>query len=107
MRLILADVLADLGYDVLLATDARPAIPILRSDRRIDLLMSDVMLPHINGRKLAEIARFPACPESPLCDGYAENAVVRGAFLEPGMDVLTKPFALDVLAAKVRAMLDR
>ena len=57
VRLILADVLEELGYDVLLASDARPAIPILQSDRRIDLMMSDVMLPHINGRKLAEIAR--------------------------------------------------
>jgi PAS domain S-box-containing protein len=57
VRLILADVLAELGYDVLLASDARPAIPILQSNRRIDLMMSDVVLPHINGRKLAEIAR--------------------------------------------------
>jgi DNA-binding response OmpR family regulator len=107
-RLILADVLADLGYDVLLATDARPAIPILQSDRRIDLLMSDVMLPHINGRKLAEIGRASRPGLKVLfVTGYAANAVVRGAFLEPGMDMLTKPFALDVLAAKVRAMLDR
>jgi hypothetical protein len=39
--------------------------------------------------------------------GYAENAAVRGDFLDPGMDMLTKPFALDALGAKVRAMIER
>ena len=108
VRLILADVLAELGYNVLLAADARPAIPILQSDRRIDLMMSDVMLPHINGRKLAEIARASRPDLKVLfLTGYAENAAVRGDFLDPGMDMLTKPFALDALGAKVRAMLER
>ena len=108
VRLILADVLAELGYDVLLASDARPAIPILQSDRRIDLMMSDVMLPHINGRKLAEIARASRPDLKVLfVTGYAENAAVRGDFLDPGMDMLTKPFALDALAAKVRALIER
>ena len=84
VRLILADVLAELGYNVLLATDARPAIPILRSDRRIDLMMSDVMLPHINGRKLAEIARANRPDLKVLfLTGYAENAAVRGEFSVP------------------------
>ena len=108
VRLILADVLEELGYHVLLATDARPAIPILQSDRRIDLMVSDVMLPHINGRKLAEIARASR-PELKVLfvTGYAENATVRGDFLDPGMDMMTKPFALDDLGAKVRAMIER
>jgi PAS domain S-box-containing protein len=108
VRLILADVLTELGYNVLLATDARPAIPILQSDRRIDLMMSDVMLPHINGRKLAEIARASRPALKVLfVTGYAESAAVRGDFLDPGMDMLTKPFALDALGAKVRAMIER
>jgi CheY-like chemotaxis protein len=108
VRLILADALAELGYNVLLASDARPAIPILQSQRRIDLMMSDVMLPHINGRKLAEIARASRPDLKVLfVTGYAENAAVRGDFLDPGMDMLTKPFALDALAAKVRAMIER
>jgi CheY-like chemotaxis protein len=55
VRMIPSDVLEELGYNVLLASDARPAIPILQSDRRIDLMVSDVILPHINGWKLAEI----------------------------------------------------
>ena len=108
VRLILADVLEELGYSVLLASDARQAIPILQSDRRIDLMVSDVMLPHINGRKLAEIARASRPDLKVLfVTGYAENATFRGDFLDPGMDMLTKPFALDDLGSKVRAMIDR
>jgi PAS domain S-box-containing protein len=108
VRLILADVLEELGYNVVLASDARPAIPILQSDRRIDLMVSDVMLPHINGRKLAEIARASRPHLKVLfVTGYAEYATFRGEFLDPGMDMLTKPFALDDLGAKVRAMIDR
>jgi PAS domain S-box-containing protein len=108
VRLILSDVLEELGYNVLVASDARPAIPVLQSDQRIDLMVSDVVLPHINGRKLAEIAR--ACrPDLRVLfvTGYAENATFRGDFLDPGMDMLTKPFALDALGAKVREMIER
>jgi PAS domain S-box-containing protein len=108
VRLILADVLEELGYNVVLASDARPAIPILQSDRRIDLMVSDVMLPHIDGRKLAEIARASRPDLKVLfVTGYAEYATFRGDFLDPGMDMLTKPFALDALGAKVRAMIER
>jgi PAS domain S-box-containing protein len=108
VRLVLADVLEELGYDVLPASDAQQAIPILRSERRIDLMMSDVVLPHVNGRKLAEIARAARPGLKVLfVTGYAEDAADRGDFLEPGMDMLTKPFALDALGAKVRAMIDR
>ena len=108
VRLIISAVLEELGYAVLLATDARPAIPLLQSDRRIDLMISDVVLPHINGRKLAEIARA-ARPDLKVLfvSGYAEQAAFRGDFLDTGMDMLTKPFALDALGAKVRAMIER
>jgi PAS domain S-box-containing protein len=107
VRLVLADVLEELGYEVLQASDARPAIPILQSDHRIDLMLSDVVLPHIDGRKLAEIARA-ARPELKVLfvSGYAENATLRSDFLDPGMDMLTKPFDLDVLGAKVRVMIE-
>jgi PAS domain S-box-containing protein len=108
VRLIISAVLEELGYEVLAASDARPAIPLLQSDRRIDLMVSDVVLPHINGRKLAEIARA-ARPDLKVLfvTGYAEHATFRGDFLEAGMDMLTKPFALDALGAKVRAMIER
>ena len=108
VRLIIKEALRELGYDVLVASDARPAIPLLKSDRRIDLMVSDVVLPHIDGRKLAEIARASRPNLQVLfVSGYAESAIFRGDFLDAGMDMLTKPFALDALGAKVRAMIER
>jgi PAS domain S-box-containing protein len=108
VRLIIHDVLEELGYNVLVARDARHAIPLLQSDQRIDLMVSDVIMPHINGRELAEIARASRPDLKVLfVTGYAENAILRGDFLDPGMDMLTKPFALDALGAKVRMMIER
>ena len=108
VRLIIREVLEELGYEVLAVSDSRPAIPLLQSSRRIDLMLSDVVLPHINGRKLAEIARASRPGLKVLfVTGYAEHATFRNEFLDPGMDMLTKPFALDALGAKVRAMIDR
>ena len=99
--------LKDLGYHVLTAADARFAIPLLQSDRAIDLLISDVILPHVNGRKLAEMARASRPSLKVLfVSGYSEDAIVRGNLIEAGMDMLTKPFALDTLGAKVHAMIN-
>jgi PAS domain S-box-containing protein len=106
VRLIMSDALQDLGYHVLLATDARPAIALLQSEQRIDLLISDVVLPHVSGRKLAELARNLRPHLKVLfVTGYAEQATIRGEFLDVGMDMLTKPFALDALGAKVHTMI--
>jgi CheY-like chemotaxis protein len=108
VRLIIGDALKDLGYTILLAPDARPAIALLQSDQAIDLLVSDVVLPHVNGRKLADLARGLRPNLKVLfVSGYAENATVRGDFLAEGMDMLTKPFSLDVLGAKVRSIIER
>jgi PAS domain S-box-containing protein len=107
VRSIISDVLRDLGYNVLTAADARFAIPLLQTKEAIDLLISDVILPHVNGRKLAETARAlrPALKVL-FVSGYAEDAIVRGDLIEAGMDMLTKPFALDTLGAKVYAMIN-
>ncbi len=108
VRLIISDALKDLGYEVFTASEARDAIPILQSAQPIDLLISDVILPHINGRKLAETARVARPGLRVLfVSGYAENAVVRAEFLDIGMDMLSKPFALDALGAKVHTMLGK
>jgi PAS domain S-box-containing protein len=108
VRSIISDALKDLGYIVVLAADARPAITLLQSDQPIDLLISDVVLPHVNGRKLAEMARALRPNLKVLfVSGYAEDATIRGDFLDPGMDMLTKPFALDALGAKVHEMINR
>jgi CheY-like chemotaxis protein len=106
VRSIISDALQDLGYSVLTAADARLAIPLLQSKGAIDLLISDVILPHVNGRKLAEIARTTRPALKVLfVSGYSENAIIRGDLTEAGMDMLTKPFALDTLGAKVHAMI--
>jgi PAS domain S-box-containing protein len=107
VRSIISDALQDLGYSVLTASDARFAIPLLQSNAAIDLLISDVILPHVNGGKLAELARASRPALKVLfVSGYSENAIVRGELIDAGMDMLTKPFALDTLGAKVHAMIN-
>jgi PAS domain S-box-containing protein len=108
VRLLVVEVLAELGYHHLQAPDAQAAIPMLQSDSRIDLLITDVGLPGgMNGRQLAEIGR-EARPELKvlLVTGYAESAASRSGFLDTGMDMLIKPFALDQLGTKVREMIE-
>ncbi|RVT90570.1 response regulator [Sphingomonas crocodyli] len=103
VRLIVTEVLTEIGYGVIEAVDAASAIPILESGRQIDLLVTDVGLPGLNGRQLAEIARQTR-PELKVLfvTGYAENATVRTGFLDEGMDMMTKPFAVEALAEKIR-----
>ncbi len=106
VRILVREVLAELSYQAIEAADADGAIPILSSGRKIDLMVSDVGLPGISGRQLAEIARQHR-PELPILfvTGYAENAAIRAGFLGTNMDMITKPFALDVLAAKIDEMI--
>jgi len=86
--------------------DSRAALPVLQSDARLDLMVSDVGLPGLDGRKLAEIARQHR-PDLKILfvTGYAQHARVRDEFLGKDMDMLTKPFALDALGHKIREML--
>ena len=106
VRQLVVEVLHELGYAAIEAMDGRAAVPILQSPQRIDLLVTDVGLPGINGRQLAEIARQHR-PELKVLfvTGYAEHAAIRGGFLAPGMEMVTKPFALDQLAGRIREML--
>jgi PAS domain S-box-containing protein len=106
--LFVADVLEELGYKVLKAKQASVAIPLLRATGRIDLLITDVGLPDINGRQLAEIAlQARAGIKVLFMTGYAENIASRGGLLEAGMDIISKPFAIEELAIKARRMIDR
>lgn len=108
VRMLVVEVLQELGYEVLEAVDGSTALPHLQSDQRIDLLVSDFGLPGINGRQLAEIAREHRQDLRVLfITGYAPNAEVRAEFLAPGMDMLAKPFSIDQLAAKVRELIER
>ena len=81
----------------------------LQSDTRIDLLVTDVGLPGgMNGRQLADFGRV-ARPALKILfiTGYAEKAVATGDQLGPGMEVIAKPFAMDVLTAKIKEMISK
>jgi PAS domain S-box-containing protein len=107
VRMLVTDVLQELGHTALEAGCAASGLGILQSDARIDLLVSDVGLPGgMNGRQMADAARLVR-PELKVLfiTGYAENAVVGNGHLAPGMHVLTKPFAIDVLASRLKALL--
>jgi PAS domain S-box-containing protein len=108
VRQLVLDVLADLGLAALAASDAAAALKILQSNARVDLVVTDVGLPGMNGRALADAAR-KLRPDLKflLITGYAETAALARGFLAPGMTMVTKPFAVDALAARVRAMLGR
>jgi signal transduction histidine kinase len=106
VRVLVSAVLSELGYAFVEAGDANSAVPILDSTQRIDLLISDVGLPGMNGRQLAEIGRqYRPDLKVLFITGYAEHAAVRGGFLDPGMQMITKPFTFDLLTAKVREMI--
>ncbi|MBX8621449.1 response regulator [Pseudomonas glycinae] len=106
VRVLVSAVLSELGYGFVEASDADGAVPILDSEQRIDLLISDVGLPGMNGRQLAEIGRqYRPDLKVLFITGYAEHAAVRGGFLDPGMQMITKPFTFDLLTAKVREMI--
>ncbi|EGH12960.1 sensory box sensor histidine kinase/response regulator, partial [Pseudomonas savastanoi pv. glycinea str. race 4] len=107
VRTLVSEVLSELGYTFIEAGEALDAVPILESGQRIDLLISDVGLPGMNGRQLAEIARQLRPGLKVLfITGYAEHAAVRGGFLDTGMQLITKPFAFDHLTSKVREMIE-
>lgn len=106
VRVLVSAVLSELGYAFVEASDADGAVPILNSAQRIDLLISDVGLPGMNGRQLAEIGRqYRPGLKVLFITGYAEHAAVRGGFLDSGMQMITKPFTFDLLTAKVREMI--
>ncbi|BAP45018.1 response regulator [Pseudomonas sp. 21LCFQ010] len=107
VRRLVSEVLSELGYAFVEAADAPSALPLLESETRIDLLISDVGLPGMNGRQLAEVARQLRPGLKVLfITGYAEHAAVRGEFLGSDMQMISKPFAFDHLTAKVREMIE-
>jgi signal transduction histidine kinase len=106
VRLLVIEVLEELGYLHYQAADAKEALAMINSASKIDLLVSDVGLPDMNGRQLAGLAQ-EARPglKVLLVTGYAEKAKDRAEFLGADMDILLKPFTLDTLGLKIKAMI--
>lgn len=107
VRMFVNELLVDNGYRCTQAADVATALSIIENDPSVDLLLSDVGLPHMNGRELADRARLwrenlPVL----FMTGYAENAVNRQHFLGERMDMVIKPFKLNDLLEKVRRMLE-
>jgi hypothetical protein len=107
VRMLLTDVLAEIGYTVLEAPDSAAGLKILQSDVHIDLLITDVGLPGgMNGRQMADAGRETRPGLKTLfITGYAETAAIGNAPLGAGMWVLTKPFGVDQLTSRVRELM--
>ena len=106
MRRASADALAELGYQVLEAEGATAALRLLDAHPEVDLLFTDVVMPDVNGRKLADEAmrRRPGLKVL-FTTGYTRNAVVHNGALDAGVEMLAKPFTLQELGLKARALL--
>ncbi|VVS98696.1 Diguanylate cyclase [Sphingomonas sp. EC-HK361] len=107
IRMLVIEVLDELGYTAFEAADGAAAMRILQTGAKIDLLITDVGLPgQMNGRQVADAA-LTRTPDLKVLfiTGYAENAVIGNGQLAPNMSLVTKPFAMEALAAKVRALL--
>ena len=105
VRMLVRDVLEEMGYQAVEFADPLAAVPYLASNERIDLMISDVGMPGMNGRELAETARTSR-PDLPILfiTGYAENAAIRSEFLGSNMDMIAKPFSLGNLMNKIGEM---
>jgi PAS domain S-box-containing protein len=107
VRMLVTEVLEDLDYTAIEAVDGATGLQVLQSNARIDLLVTDVGLPGgMNGRQVADAGRTVRPDLKVLfITGYAENAVLSHGHLDPGMHVLTKPFAMEVLASRIRDLI--
>jgi PAS domain S-box-containing protein len=109
VRMLIREVLVENGLTPLEAGDGPTALKILRSDIRIDLVVTDVGLPGgLNGRQVVDAARVTRPKLKVLfITGYAENAAIGNRLLEPGMEMLTKPFVMATLENRIRDLLAR
>lgn len=108
IRKVIVEVLNDAGYATIEADNGADALKVLQSTARIDLLITDVGLPGgLNGRQVADAGRVVRSDLKVLfITGYAENAVFGNGLLEPGMQLLTKPFTMETLSRRIRESLE-
>jgi signal transduction histidine kinase len=109
VRSYLVETLQDLNYRVREAPDGASALALLDEDPfRIDLLLTDIVMPGMNGRQLADqlLGRQPSLRVL-FMTGYSRNAIVHQGRLDPGVSLLQKPLTQAMLAAKIRDILDK
>ncbi|MET0245724.1 MAG: ATP-binding protein [Sphingomonas sp.] len=107
LREFAVEALRDLGYTVVHAADGEEAVAMIEAGQGATMLLTDVVMPGMNGRQLADIAltKIPGL-KLLFITGYTRDAVVNDGVLDPGTNFLSKPFGIDLLAAKVREVLD-
>jgi PAS domain S-box-containing protein len=108
IRMLIGDTLGDLGYGAIEAADAASGLKLLKSDVKIDLLITDVGLPgEMSGKDMVDAARATRPDLKVLfITGYAENAAITNGHLDPGMQVMSKPFSMEKLAARIRSIIE-
>ena len=109
VRQLTHEILRRNGYRVLEAADGVEALAVVRNyDGRIELLLTDVVMPRMSGHELVELAR-PLRPDMRILyvSGYSEEAIARQGQLTEGIELLSKPFTPGVLTTKIRELLDR
>ena len=107
VRHLSVDALRELGYTVVQAADAAQAMTVLTLQPRVDLLFTDVVMPDLDGRKLADRARAERPGLKVLyTTGYTRNAIVHNGMLDADVAFLAKPFTVEQIALKIRQVLD-
>jgi CheY-like chemotaxis protein len=106
VRQMTVEALRELGYTVVQAGDGAQALSQLAAQPRVDLLFTDVVMPNMSGRQLADRAR-ESLPDLRVLytTGYTRNAVVHNGILDPGVAFLPKPFSFEQLASKIHEAL--
>ena len=107
VRALSVEALRELGYGVVEASSPSQALGMLDEGQQATLLFTDIVMPDMSGRQLADRARGKWPNLKVLyTTGYTRNAIVHNGMLDPGTTLLTKPFSIEELAAKVRKILD-
>jgi PAS domain S-box-containing protein len=106
VRTLMVEVLTDMNFHVLEAIDGPSGLRLLESDVHIDLLITDIGLPGLNGKQMVDAARLLRPSLNVLfMTGYSENAAVAGGFLKNGMEIITKPFAVTTMVSRIATMI--
>ncbi|MGZ2429935.1 CheY-like chemotaxis protein [Rhizobium redzepovicii] len=107
VRIMTAESLHELGYTVLQAASGMEALLLLEENREVDLILTDIVMPQMSGRQLADIVqeKWPAI-RILYTTGYTRNAIVHNGVLDHGVSLLAKPFSLEQLAHKIRELLN-